>query len=104
MPPNPPSKAHGFAMLRDMQIYRSQKKKNLGPLPNPGYALEHTLESSSNEIEQRYTHRTIDNASGMCYNSSPLSKKKIYLTVEHRFLPLINDPLIISPTPPSITI
>ena len=36
MPPNPPSKAHGFAMrsmsLRDMQISKSQKKI-LGPPP-----------------------------------------------------------------------
>ena len=34
MPPNPPSKAHGFAMrsmsLRDMQILKSEKK-NLPP-------------------------------------------------------------------------
>ena len=37
MPPNPPSKAHGFAMrsmsLRDMQISKSEKKKILGPPP-----------------------------------------------------------------------
>ena len=36
MPPNPPSKAHGFAMrsmsLRDMQIPKSEKKI-LGPPP-----------------------------------------------------------------------
>ena len=38
MPPNPPSKAHGFA--RRMQISKSEKK-NSGPpppLPNPGDA------------------------------------------------------------------
>ena len=44
MPPNPPSKAHGFAMrgmsLRDMQIFKSQKKF-LDPLPNPGYAPDY---------------------------------------------------------------
>ena len=34
---------------------------------------EHTLESSSNEIEQRYTYGH-DKASGMYYNSSPLSQ------------------------------
>ena len=43
MPPNPPSKAHGFVMrsmsLRDMQISKSGKKKFLAPpLPNPGDA------------------------------------------------------------------
>ena len=43
MPPNPPSKAHGFAMrsmlLRDMQISKSQKKILAPPpLPNPGDA------------------------------------------------------------------
>ena len=41
MPPNPPNKAHGFAMRnmspRDMQISKSEKKK-LAPLPNPGHA------------------------------------------------------------------
>ena len=41
MPPNPPSKAHGFAMLwmpfGDMQISKSQK--NIGPpSPIPGHA------------------------------------------------------------------
>ena len=30
MPPNPPNKAHVFAMLRDMQISKSEKKI-LGP-------------------------------------------------------------------------
>ena len=43
MPPNPPSKAHGFAMrsmsLRDMQISKSGKKNSWPPpLPNPGDA------------------------------------------------------------------
>ena len=37
MPPNPPSKAHGFAMrsmsLRDMQISKSQKKNSWPPPP-----------------------------------------------------------------------
>ena len=41
MSPNPPSKAHGFAMrsmsLRDMQISKSEKKNYCPPpLPNPG--------------------------------------------------------------------
>ena len=43
MPPNPPSKAHGFAMrsmsLRDMQVSKSQKNSR-PPLPNPGDAPE----------------------------------------------------------------
>ena len=43
MPPNPPSKAHGFAMrsmsLGDMQISKSVKKNSWPPpLPNPGDA------------------------------------------------------------------
>ena len=42
MPPNPPSKAHGFAMcsmlLRNMQIPKSEKKILPPPLPNPGDA------------------------------------------------------------------
>ena len=42
MPPNPLSKAHGFAMrsmsLRDMQISKSEKKILGPPLPNPGDA------------------------------------------------------------------
>ena len=43
MPPNPPSKAHGFAMrsmsLRDMQISKSEKKISWPPpQPNPGDA------------------------------------------------------------------
>ena len=42
MPPNPPNKAHGFAMrsmsLRDMQISKSPKKILGPPLPNPGDA------------------------------------------------------------------
>ena len=43
MPPNPPRKAHGFAMssmsLRDMQISKSEKKISWPPLPNPADAL-----------------------------------------------------------------
>ena len=42
MPPNPPNKAHGFAMrsmsLCDMQISKSEKKILGPPLPNPGDA------------------------------------------------------------------
>ena len=42
MPPNPPNKAHGFAMhsmsLCDMQISKSPKKFLGPPLPNPGDA------------------------------------------------------------------
>ena len=37
MPPNPPNKAHGFAMrsisLRDMQISKSEKKNSCPPPP-----------------------------------------------------------------------
>ena len=38
---------------------------------------EHTLKSSSNKIEQRYTHSTINdnNARGMNYNTTPLAPK-----------------------------
>ena len=32
------------------------------------FSEEHTLESSINKTEQRYTHHTIDNASGMYYS------------------------------------
>ena len=39
------------------------------------FSEKHTLESSSNKIEQGYTHRTIDNASEMYYNTSPLAQK-----------------------------
>ena len=39
------------------------------------FSKDYTLESSSNKIEPRYTHRTIDNASAMYYNTSPLSQK-----------------------------
>ena len=42
MPPNPPSKVHGFAMrsmsLRNMQISKPEKKFLAPPLPNPGDA------------------------------------------------------------------
>ena len=53
MPPNPPSKAHGFAMrsmsLRDMQIPKSEKKI-LGPPrpPNPGDAPAHIVSKETN--------------------------------------------------------
>ena len=36
---------------------------------------KHTLESSSNKIEQRYTHSMINNASEMYYNTSPFAQK-----------------------------
>ena len=37
---------------------------------------EHTLESSTNKIEQRHsTHSTINNVRGMYYNTTPLAKK-----------------------------
>ena len=46
MPPNPPSKAHGFAMhsmsLCDMQISKSEKTILAPPLKNPGYAPENS--------------------------------------------------------------
>ena len=51
---------------------------------------EHTLESSINKIEQRYTHSTINNARGMYYNTTPLAKK-LHPLFGHRFLPLKND-------------
>ena len=50
MPPNPPNNAHGFAMrsmsLRDMQIWKSEKKILGPPLPNPGDAPVRTLATS----------------------------------------------------------
>ena len=38
------------------------------------FSEDHNLESSTNEIEQCYTHRTTKQASGMYYNSSLLSQ------------------------------
>ena len=35
MPPNPPSKAHGFATCKFPNL---KKKHSCPPLPNPGYA------------------------------------------------------------------
>ena len=58
---------------------------------------EHTLESSINKIEQRYTHSTINNARGMYYNTTPLAKK-LHPLFGHRFLPL--KMTIHSGTPP----
>ena len=60
---------------------------------------EHTLESSINKIEQRYTHSTINNARGMYYNTTPLAKK-LYPLFGHRFLPLKNDHSFRNPSPP----
>ena len=58
------------------------------------FSTDYTLESPSNKIEPHYTHRTIENASEMYYNTSPLSQK-LYppcLTMDFQcFLPLIND-------------
>ena len=54
------------------------------------FSEEHTLESSINKIEQRYTHSTINNARGMYYNTTPLAKK-LHPLFGHRFLPLKND-------------
>ena len=59
---------------------------------------EHTLESSINKIEQRYTHSTINNARGMYYNTTPLAKK-LHPLFGHRFLPLKNDHLFRHPPP-----
>ena len=39
------------------------------------FSEEHTLESSRNKVEQRYTHSMINNASKMYYNTSALAKK-----------------------------
>ena len=39
------------------------------------FSERHTLESSSNKIEQRYMHSMINNASEMYYNTSPLAQK-----------------------------
>ena len=61
---------------------------------------EHTLESSINKIEQRYTHSTINNAKGMYYNTTPLAKK-LHPLFGHRFLPLKNDHSLRHPPPPN---
>ena len=53
---------------------------------------EHTLESSINKIEQRYsTHSAINNVRGMYYNTTPLAKKITPPLFGPRFLPLKND-------------
>ena len=64
MPPNPPDKAHGFAMrsmsLRDMQISKSEKKILGPPLPNPGDApgyMRLTLDNSSCFLLQRFKNK-----------------------------------------------
>ena len=48
MPPNPPNKAHGFAIrsmsLNDMQISKSPPKNSWPPLPNPGDAPVHATD------------------------------------------------------------
>ena len=63
---------------------------------------EHTLESSINKIEQRYTHSTINNARGMYYNTTSLAKK-LHPLFGHRFLPLKkNDHLFRHPPPPPL--
>ena len=64
MPPNPPSKAHGFAMrsmsLRDIQVSKSQKKNSWpSPLPNPGDApVIVFLTRDTNDIEIVYVRET----------------------------------------------
>ena len=65
------------------------------------FSEEHTLESYSNEIEQCYNHAPHDKASGMYYNSSPLSQNYPPM-FEHGFLPLIM--YLCTPPPPPITI
>ena len=49
------------------------------------------LEFPLNKIEQRYTRRTIDNSSGMYYNTSLLYLKHYTSMFENGFLPLMND-------------
>ena len=64
MPPNPPSKAHGFAMrsmsLCDIQVSKSQKKKFLAlPLSNPGDApVIVFLTRNTNDIVIVYVRET----------------------------------------------
>ena len=49
---------------------------------------EHTLESSINKIEQRYsTHSTINNVRGMYYNTTPLAKKNTPPCLDIDFYP-----------------
>ena len=74
MPPNPPSKAHGFAIrsmsLCDIQIFKSDEKKILGPpLPNPGDApAERTPQKKNTETTpQKQPHR--NNPAGITQSS-----------------------------------
>ena len=64
MPPNPPSKAHGFAMrsmsLRDMQISKSGKKNAWPPLPNPGDAPANMGRDSFENMRYSSTFRLRD--------------------------------------------
>ena len=39
MPPNPPNKAHGFAMCSMSRKIAKSEKKILAPNSNPGYTL-----------------------------------------------------------------
>ena len=66
MPPNPPSKAHGFAMrsisLRDMQICKSEKRF-LGPPPakswgRPWVLQTHHYSKCSGTISSNLFHHT----------------------------------------------
>ena len=58
------------------------------------FSEKHNLEFSSNEIEQRYTHSTIDND-----NTSLLCLKYYTSMFEHGFLPLIKDHSFKDPSP-----
>ena len=82
MPPNPPSKAHGFAMrsmsLRDMQIPKSEKKNSWPPpLPNPGNAPDTDYKYQS---EQTCLYKTtiIYNPGIMCCDI--VSKKVLFVS------------------------
>ena len=61
MPPNPPSKAHGFAMrsmsLRDMQISNSQKKNSWPP---PSQILGTPLDTVCSVVSIMYDNKYDD--------------------------------------------
>ena len=61
---------------------------------------KHTLESSSNKIEQGYTHRTISTTQARCITIPPHYLKNYTPLFEHRFLPLKNDHSFRHPPPP----
>ena len=72
MPPNPPSKAHGFAIrnmsIRDMRIFKSEIKILAPPpMPNPGYA---PVSSQENETTYFANHFRSHNSKKIMPNTA----------------------------------